>query len=621
MSSSTLAALSVLSLIAGIILYKKSHHPTARNLLLFTLGFSSLVLLVAYGSANYFTGHGIDEATIYHLKYGLGGAGIMEYIWVIIAAVVALAGGSYLLLKRSHKAKDSSFSRKVAPYLALLLLATSLATNPGALDVYKLQQDAFVFGSSEKKAADPEFARYYKKPDLEPLGTPAKNLVFIYAESLERTYFDENLFPGLIQDLRELEAQSLSFTNIKQVTGTGWTVAGMTASQCGIPLFTPSHGNSMSGMDKFLASATCLGDLLKQQGYDLAFLGGAKLEFAGKGKLYETHGFSSVSGQRALAQRLQDKNYQYEWGLYDDSVLDMAYEEFLQRSASGEKFGIFTLTLDTHHPTGHPSKSCEHRRYKDGSNSMLNSVACSDFLISRFVRKIVDSPYAENTVIVLVSDHLAMRNTAFEQLLKGDRKNLFMIIDPSRPPKAASALFATPGSTLDIGPTILPFIGYDGNIGLGRNLLSPENKPAERATIHAKLKKWKNSITAFWSFPTITEKLAIDVANRTVSIDDRRFRAPVLIELNARLDSTLKFQFNKSSGHKSLIEHRKLLAPDDYFILVDTCKHASKIDKSMGKEGLCLLAGKGAGYSKITRLEGNLEMNVEDVKKLLGIDS
>ena len=76
------------------------------------------------------------------------------------------------------------------------------------------------------------------------------------------------------------------------------------------------------------------------------------------------------------------------WGLYDDSLFDLAYNNFVELSKKRNKFAMFLLTLDTHHPNGHPSKSCENISYGDGSNPMLNSVACSDYLIAGFIEKI-----------------------------------------------------------------------------------------------------------------------------------------------------------------------------------------------------------------------------------------
>src|SRR5262249_23377563 len=135
------------------------------------------------------------------------------------------------------------------------------------------------------------FNDYYRAPTVKSVSDVHKNLVLIYGESYERTYFNEAFFPGLIKELHQIEAKSLSFTNIHEAYGTGWTIAGMVGSQCGIPLVTSSHGNSMAGMDKFLASATCFGDVLHDNGYHLVYMGGADFEFAGKGKFYTTHKF------------------------------------------------------------------------------------------------------------------------------------------------------------------------------------------------------------------------------------------------------------------------------------------------------------------------------------------
>ncbi|WP_438516828.1 hypothetical protein, partial [Enterobacter hormaechei] len=73
----------------------------------------------------------------------------------------------------------------------------------------------------------------------------------IYAESLERTYFDAELFPGLADELNALRTDSIDFSNTQQLPGTGYTIAGMVASQCGIPLFAPFDGNASSAVSTF----------------------------------------------------------------------------------------------------------------------------------------------------------------------------------------------------------------------------------------------------------------------------------------------------------------------------------------------------------------------------------
>ncbi|MFC1592238.1 sulfatase-like hydrolase/transferase [Thermodesulfobacteriota bacterium] len=453
-----------------------------HKLFLLAMALGYVVLLTFFGVSDYFTGNGIDDAVMYHLQYGLAGAGFLEYFDLIATAALAFVLGvaflSWVFFKK-HRHDPSRPARAKSTLAVYLLLAASLLLNPAVHDLCALFKSSSLPrpSAAEPFAANADtFDEFYRKPWLAAAEDTQKNLVFIYAESLERTYFDETVFPGLIKGLRELESQSTYFTNVGQVVGTSWTVGGMTASQCGVPLFAPSHENSMSGMDQFLPTAVGLGDLLRDAGYHLVYMGGAKLRFAGKGKLFRTHGFAEVLGLHELLPKIEDPENITPWGLYDDSLLEIVYERFLELSAGGKKFGLFTLTLDTHQPEGHMAKSCPDEHYNDGSNKMLNAVACADYLITDFINKILASPYADRTVVVLVSDHLAMRNRAYDLLQKKARKNLFMILEPNqkKPTEVTTA-----GSTLDIGPTVLPFLGFDGEIGLGRNLADATEQTEE----------------------------------------------------------------------------------------------------------------------------------------------
>jgi len=392
----------------------------------------------------------------------------------------------------------------------------------------------------------------------------------------------------------------------------------MTASQCGIPLFTPSHGNSMSGMDRFLSSARCLGDLLSDENYYLSYFGGSSTDFAGKGKFYKTHGFDEVNGREILSKKLPDESYQSNWGLYDDSLFGMAYERYEDLSASGDKFGLFVLTLDTHHPKGQPSKECKDIKYKDGENPILNSVACSDFLISKFIKKIEASPLSDETLIVLTSDHLALRNTAFDLLKKSSkgRRNLFLVIDPN---KNEAEVFSNAGTSLDVGTTILPFIGYDGSIGLGRNLMALPKDDASAHFIRKSLKRWKQHILTFWDFPKLTKSLKFNHESKTIFIENREFKTPVFIELDKNFNTTLKFNFHQTEKDK-LIQYQQQLSSDMYSLLITKCKDFSSTDLILNNADLCLFASKGSVVQSKVKLKDSFDYSVKEIKNLLKIN-
>lgn len=595
--------LSLLLFSVSIYLYRKTNTSKIKRLIFSILVFTSIIFYLLYFISNYFTGKGIDMSVIYHIKYGLVGVGFLEYWKLIVVSVVFIILGlvfSYWIFLNKTKNRTNKL---VYTHAAFLLVLLSLLFSPAAPDLYNLL-------SQESSSTD--FYKYYRQPNIKQVDD-SKNLVVIYAEGLEQTYFNETIFPGLIKELYKLQSKSIYFTNIKQVTGTGWTIGGMVASQCSIPLFTPSHDNSMSGMDEFLPLAICLSDLLRKEDYHLVYYGGADLDFAGKRKFLSTHKFDEIYGRDELLPKLKDKSYKSWWGLYDDSLFNLSYHRFIELSETHDKFALFLLTLDTHHPEGHPSKDCQGITYKNGTNPMLNTVACSDYLISKFVNKIIQSPHSEKTVIVIVSDHLALKNTASKLLNRIERKNLFMILGSDI---NESIEVNRLGSLLDIGPITLPFIGYKGTIGLGRNLIDEKQLESEIEHIHSNLSYWKPTISRFWNFPKIQEYIEINITDRTMNIDGRIFKIPVFVEFNAELETILRFYWG--SHPRNLIDYTSELNNDSYFLLIDNCKKVNKLNGTLGQTGFCLIVGKDNENYQSMKLSKDIILTIEDIKELIG---
>jgi len=69
MSNSSFTALSVVLFIVSLYLYKKTNPSRNSMGLFFIMTLGSMLLFIAHGVANYFTGNGINEVVIYHLKY------------------------------------------------------------------------------------------------------------------------------------------------------------------------------------------------------------------------------------------------------------------------------------------------------------------------------------------------------------------------------------------------------------------------------------------------------------------------------------------------------------------------------------------------------------------------
>lgn len=433
-----------------------------------------LLALSVWWLVDRMSGNGIDPATLYHLQAGMQGAGVGDFsadiarflglalLSLLPLALVPMLRGRLQRFRHRHHAP--AVSAGFAAAFAVAVLASPLHSDLQRLRGHLAPVDAS------------GVAPQYQVPGGELARRP--NIVWIYAESLERTYLDETVFPGLMPRLAQLVRQGLDFRDIASPEGGGWTIAGLVTSQCGIPL-TAARGdeNSLGRMREFLPGAHCLGDFLKAQGYRNLFLGGADSGFAAKGRFLEQHGFDEVRDLAHYRQAGIDGAHFSSWGLHDDVLLEDAFETFLALSAAGTPFMLNALTMDTHHPAGHLPEACRDVRYESplGDIGLLHAIKCSDMLIARLIDRIRASDYADDTLIVLASDHLAMPNHLSHVLKDMRRENLLLFLGPD----IAGQQLAVPGTTLDSGATLLSLIDPARTaLGFGRSLLSPEPAPS-----------------------------------------------------------------------------------------------------------------------------------------------
>lgn len=454
-----LTLFSLLAMAAGVVF--SSHNAAVKASILLLSG----LVLCLWFFVDSMSGDGINYATLYHLTSDMRGAGVSDFsrqiLTLVVSALVCFMLASLLYFYATRRGCNRSGFRFVFIYGFILFLGV----NPVTSDLFKLARD-YEFSTNADSAVIEEYVTAL--PDL----AFKKNVVYIYAESLEQTYFNEAVFPGLVPGLRRIIDDGIKFDNVIDAKGTGWTIAGMVSSLCGVPLTVTSNrdGNSFDRFGRFLPQAYCLTDHLRDQGYSLDFLGGADVNFAGKGSFLASHGFTTVRGLDYFnSLGVGDENFS-SWGLHDDVLLEKAYDRFVELSNSNNPFFLGVLTLDTHHPSGHVSSGCNGYRYEgiDRELGILNAIGCSDILLSRFIERIRESDYYEDTIIVLASDHVAMANDA-RSILKADglkRTNLFVILDKDVLPRVLNK----PMTTIDNGATLLShLVDKPVSLGFGRS--------------------------------------------------------------------------------------------------------------------------------------------------------
>ncbi|WP_293711586.1 phosphoglycerol transferase I [Stenotrophomonas sp. UBA7606] len=539
-----LAALVVLLLLSPVLARTK-----AALLCLLSLLLSSWWLI------DKLSGDGINSATLYHLRSDMEGAGVADF-GGYIAGFIGLMLISLLpfALLRVRRLQLPRHGGAVFAGFAAALVAT-VALSPLYADgrrVYQQMQPV------DYSAVAPEY--------LLPSQPLAKrpNIVWIYGESLERTYLDEAVFPGLMPNIARLAGEALDFRNIASADGSGWTIAGLVSSMCGVPLTTAQGDeNSMGRLGQFLPEAFCLGDYLKQQGYSNHYMGGANGQFAAKADFLRSHGFDDVRDLEWFQQQDIGKQHFSPWGVHDDVLLEQAYARFTELSQAGTPFMLTTLTMDTHHPAGHLPVACKNTRYRSqyGNIGLLNALKCSDRLISRLVQRIRDSAFADNTLIVIASDHLAMPNDLSDVLEKQHRENLLLFLGKDVQPRQ---IVARAGTTLDSGATALHLIDPAIHaIGFGRSLLTP---PAATSASYAALQTDQRDYARYRAF---ARSLWLGEQTRMLRLEDdqvlvgvQKVQPPVLLEYDEQWALKSMYLENTSRKFEEANPHHRLAYVD-----------------------------------------------------------
>lgn len=568
---------------------------------------ANIFSLISYS----FTGEMDSDAVFYHLMFGVQGGGFFEY-WRLIILVLAVILGSILLMRWFYNQSFfpvASTWRHGLKLFPLSFVVAAILIHPTIWSAYNFFNRKVTERNVFHEATDDvEFKKAYLKPQIFTNIEKPKNLVIIYAESFERTYFDEKLFPSLAVRLKETEKQAITFNNIHQVMGTSWTIAGIVASQCAVPLVTPSE---MWGMDSFLANTVCLSDLLAKQGYSLNYIGGEDSTFAGKQQFLQSHSFHNITGLNEIKQ--QEPNIATSWwGVYDDDVLRIALNQYAELNTREKPFALMVMTLDTHHPRGHESKFCRKHRYGDHSNAMLNAVHCADTQLADFINEIREGDNAQNTVVVLVSDHLAQKNTAYNLLLSGTRRNMFMILPPNI---KKGSIIKQQGSTLDISATVLPFLGFEGQIGLSRNLL--ENNQDEISLIHEKLNTWQSIFASLWQLPSLNENLIINPEDKTITVSGHKLKIPLLLSVNENLIPVPYFESTLGLLVERTLNDRYVSIRENLKIYINSCKKMSKLVRTDSESEFCLLVGKDEKVIYFKSLSSLQEISVDEIADYL----
>lgn len=335
------------------------------------------------------------------------------------------------------------------------------------------------------------------------LVAPARkpNLLLVYAESLEATYdspaFPEQLLAPLA--LPGFGGHDVSFGDFRQAAGTGWTIAGLVASQCGLPLKPlgfVGRNDLGEAAPAFLPGADCLGDILARNGWHNVFLNGGSLAFAGKGRFLWEHGYHAAFGLEDW-QRLAPHAHTNAWGLDDDDLFTQALGQLRTLVAAGEPFNLTLLTVGMHPPRGFLAPSCP-----SVHGDMRDAVACTARLLADFLEDARREGLLRDTLVVVMGDHLGMHSELSPRLEQARHRRIYnrILNAPALAPNRDTI------NHFDMLPTVLTAMGFDlggGRFALGCAALGPVDCQSltQDPQADAKLRMRSAFYEALWGLP------------------------------------------------------------------------------------------------------------------------
>jgi phosphoglycerol transferase MdoB-like AlkP superfamily enzyme len=271
------------------------------------------------------------------------------------------------------------------------------------------------------------------------------NVVLVINESFGSTYVDnlDNTRGEIITpNLTRLSKDGLWFTNL-YATGvrTVRGLEGILTSFSPIPGISTARRPGSQGMNS-------IAFLLKDFGYQTAFLYGGRKLFDNMGNYWSGIGFDTVWEQSDI----KEIGFETIWGAADEYIYDEALRRIETMSNGESPFFLSLLSISNHRPYTYPKGRIE----KNPEEKRKENVATyADWSFGRFIEMARKRPWFDNTVFIFVADHGPRLSGAAQVPVDRYRVPLLYYAPKHIQPQQIETL----GSIIDLGPTLMGLLG------------------------------------------------------------------------------------------------------------------------------------------------------------------
>ena len=250
-----------------------------------------------------------------------------------------------------------------------------------------------------------------------------KNLVFIILESTEQTFMNEKVFGNIASDIKKLTKEGEFYSEIPEIQGSNWTMAGIHTLMCGSPRLYNIRRNKLFSTVT-VSDLICFSDVLKIAGYNQFYIGGEFKTFSGKSFFLELHGYDETWGDKEIFKHydIAEKD-RWGWGAKDLDVFRIAKDKYVELSKENKPFNLTITTIGAHAPKGIYDERCKNST----ENPSLNAIECTNDELRDFIEFLKTQPNYKDTIVVIAPDHLMMTSKATDLLEKAGNRKLFTL--------------------------------------------------------------------------------------------------------------------------------------------------------------------------------------------------
>lgn len=292
-----------------------------------------------------------------------------------------------------------------------------------------------------------------------------KNIILVYVESLEYAFRDIDNFNS-IKKIDNIQGKNI--LNFKEAPATAFSIGGVVSSQCSVPLY-PSLTMSMTLLKK--KELVCFSDILENYGYEQAFFITVPGDFHGFANFKKNHNYEIYDKIKMVKDGL-DKKRLTGWakGVQDDDMLNYAKNKIIELHKQTKPFNATIITTDTHYPyIVSPRCAISKNSIEKSSHKRTRSYQCTSIFLEKFFKDLRQKGILNNTVFVIMGDHLSSPKKIDRFSPELDRNIYFKT-------NATKKFTRQKMNHYDVAPTLLQEMGIlnteDNRFGFGVSLFN-----------------------------------------------------------------------------------------------------------------------------------------------------